>query len=145
VEITESDVMREPEVALAKLNALKTLGVRLAIDDFGTGYSSLSHLQFFPVDELKIDRSFVTRIDDGDREAAFVRTIVSLAKSLRVEVVAEGVEEPAQHQFLRSVGCDIGQGYLYSRPLPLDEVERFVTDSRQVLPLVAPTHPRRLA
>ncbi|WP_353266935.1 EAL domain-containing protein [Gemmatimonas sp.] len=145
VEITESDVMREPEVALAKLNALKTLGVRLAIDDFGTGYSSLSHLQFFPVDELKIDRSFVTRIDDGDREAAFVRTIVSLAKSLRVEVVAEGVEEPAQHQFLRSVGCDIGQGYLYSRPLPAGEVERFVTDSRQVLPLVSPTHPRRLA
>ncbi|WP_439642892.1 putative bifunctional diguanylate cyclase/phosphodiesterase [Gemmatimonas sp.] len=145
VEITESDVMREPEVALAKLNALKALGVRLAIDDFGTGYSSLSHLQFFPVDELKIDRSFIQRIDDGDREAAFVRTIVSLAKSLRVEVVAEGVEEPAQHQFLRSVGCDIGQGYLYSRPLPAGQVERFVTDSRQVLPLVAPTHPRRLA
>lgn len=145
IEITESDVMRDLDVALAKLNALKALGVRLAIDDFGTGYSSLSHLQFFPVDELKIDRSFIQRIDDGDREAAFVRTIVSLAKSLRVDVVAEGVEEPAQLQFLRTVGCDIGQGYLYSRPLPSEEVERFVTEFRQVLPLVQPTQPRRLA
>jgi diguanylate cyclase (GGDEF)-like protein/PAS domain S-box-containing protein len=144
LEITESDVMREPDVALAKLNALKALGVRLAIDDFGTGYSSLSHLQFFPVDELKIDRSFIQRIDQGDREAAFVRTIVSLAKSLSVEVVAEGIEEVAQQQFLRSVGCDIGQGYLYSRPLPSADVERFVADARHVLPLVAPS-PRKRA
>ncbi|MFY7922177.1 MAG: putative bifunctional diguanylate cyclase/phosphodiesterase [Gemmatimonas sp.] len=144
IEITESDVMRDPDVALAKLKALKALGVRLAIDDFGTGYSSLSHLQRFPVDELKIDRSFIQRIDEGDREAAFVRTIVSLAKSLRVDVVAEGIEVPAQHQFLCSVGCDIGQGYLYSRPLQSAQVERFVTDTRRVLPLV-PHQPRRLA
>jgi len=144
LEITESDVMREPDAALAKLNALKALGVRLAIDDFGTGYSSLSHLQFFPVDELKIDRSFIQRIEEGDREAAFVRTIVSLAKSLSVEVVAEGIEEVGQQRFLHSVGCDIGQGYLYSRPLPSAEVERFTEDARHVRPLV-PIVPRRLA
>jgi diguanylate cyclase (GGDEF)-like protein/PAS domain S-box-containing protein len=130
LEITESDVMTDQEEALRKLNALKTLGVRLAIDDFGTGYSSLSQLQFFPVDELKIDRSFVSRIEQGDREAAFVRTIVSLAKSLSMEVVAEGVEEPGQQQFLRTIGCDLGQGYLYSRPIGGGEVERFVDASR---------------
>lgn len=144
LEITESDVMRDPDVALAKLNALKALGVKLAIDDFGTGYSSLSHLQFFPVDELKIDRSFIQRIEQGDREAVFVRTIVSLAKSLSVEVVAEGIEEVGQQQFLRSVGCDIGQGYLYSRPLRAADVERFATDARHVRPLIAPA-PRKLA
>jgi diguanylate cyclase (GGDEF)-like protein/PAS domain S-box-containing protein len=139
LEITESDVMRSPELALEKLNALKLLGVKLAIDDFGTGYSSLSHLQYFPVDELKIDRSFVSRIEEGEREAAFVRTIISLAKSMNVEVVAEGIEHPGQQQFLQSVGCDFGQGYLYSRPLAANAIEDFVTQSKQVLPLRALT------
>ena len=137
LEITESDMMRDPEAALAKLDALKALGVRLAIDDFGTGYSSLSHLQYFPVDELKIDRSFIQRIEDGDREAAFVRTIVSLAQSLSVEVVAEGVEAVGQEQFLHAVGCSAGQGYLYSRPLRATDVERFVNEARHVRPLIA--------
>ncbi|MBY0488371.1 MAG: EAL domain-containing protein [Gemmatimonadaceae bacterium] len=145
LEITESDVMSDLDEALRKLNALKTLGVRLAIDDFGTGYSSLSQLQFFPVDELKIDRSFVSRIEQGDREAAFVRTIVSLAKSLSMEVVAEGVESDEQQQFLHSIGCDLGQGYLYSRPIGASEVERFVDDARQVRPLFPSNAPRRLA
>ena len=144
LEITESDVMREPDVVLAKLNALKALGVRLAIDDFGTGYSSLSHLQFFPVDELKIDRSFIHRIANGDREAAFVRTMVSLAKSLEVEVVAEGIEEPSQLQYLRTVGCDIGQGYLFSRPLLPEDIAPFVAEHQRSRPLRVAT-PRRLA
>ncbi|WP_411278980.1 putative bifunctional diguanylate cyclase/phosphodiesterase [Gemmatimonas sp.] len=137
LEITESDVMRTPELALAKLHALKALGIKLAIDDFGTGYSSLSHLQYFPVDELKIDRSFVSRIEDGVREAAFVRTIVSLAKSLNVEVVAEGIEATGQQQFLRSIGCDFGQGYLYSRPLPASDVDAFVKQSTPVRSRIA--------
>jgi diguanylate cyclase (GGDEF)-like protein/PAS domain S-box-containing protein len=144
LEITESDVMRDSENALAKLNALKALGIKLAIDDFGTGYSSLSHLQYFPVDELKIDRSFIQRIEDGDREAAFVRTIVSLAKSLQVEVVAEGIEDVAQQKFLHSVGCDIGQGYLYSRALPAGDVEQFVRDARHVRQMLL-HHPKKLA
>lgn len=145
LEITESDMMTDLDEALRKLNALKTLGVRLAIDDFGTGYSSLSQLQFFPVDELKIDRSFVSRIEQGDREAAFVRTIVSLAKSLSMEVVAEGVESDDQQQFLHAVGCDLGQGYLYSRPIGAADVERFVEDARHVRPLFPSSSPRRLA
>ena len=131
LEITESDVMREPEKARVKLELLKSLGLRLAIDDFGTGYSSLSYLQYFPVDELKIDRSFVKRIEDGERDAALVRTIVSLARSLSVEVVAEGVEEPAQEYYLRSIACDIGQGYLYSRPLAASDVANFMLAPRR--------------
>jgi diguanylate cyclase (GGDEF)-like protein/PAS domain S-box-containing protein len=130
LEITESDVMRDPEVARIKLESLKQLGIRLAIDDFGTGYSSLSYLQYFPVDELKIDRSFVKRIETGDRDAALVRTIVSLARSLNVEVVAEGVEEIAQERYLRDIDCDIGQGYLYSRPLPAANVPAFLAKRR---------------
>lgn len=144
LEITESDVMRSPELARDKLNALKALGVKLAIDDFGTGYSSLSHLQYFPVDELKIDRSFVSRIEEGEREAAFVRTIISLAKSMHIEVVAEGIEQPGQQQFLHSVGCEYGQGYLYSRPLPANAIEAFVQQSKQVRPLLSPT-PKKFA
>ncbi len=131
LEITESDVMREPEQARVKLEALKNIGLRLAIDDFGTGYSSLSYLQYFPVDELKIDRSFVRRIEAGERDAALVRTIVSLARSLSVEVVAEGVEDPAQEQYLRSISCDIGQGYLYSRPLAASAVGEFILAPRR--------------
>jgi diguanylate cyclase (GGDEF)-like protein/PAS domain S-box-containing protein len=130
LEITESDVMREPEVARQKLETLKALGPRLAIDDFGTGYSSLSYLQYFPVDELKIDRSFIKRIDVGDRDAALVRTIISLARSLAVEVVAEGVEQPEQEQYLRDLNCDLGQGYLYSRPLLAADVEAFLQRQR---------------
>jgi EAL domain-containing protein (putative c-di-GMP-specific phosphodiesterase class I) len=137
--------MRAPELALEKLNALKALGIKLAIDDFGTGYSSLSHLQYFPVDELKIDRSFVSRIDDGEREAAFVRTIIALAKSLSVDVVAEGIEEPAQRAFLQSAGCDFGQGFLYSRPLQADDSCEFLEQARGVRALPAPAYPRRSA
>ncbi len=142
LEITESDVMRAPELALAKLHELKSLGIKLAIDDFGTGYSSLSHLQYFPVDELKIDRSFVSRIEDGDREAAFVRTIISLAKSLSVEVVAEGIEEPGQQAFLHSVGCDYGQGYLYSRPMRGADVAAFIAQARHVRTMPPQSYPK---
>jgi diguanylate cyclase (GGDEF)-like protein/PAS domain S-box-containing protein len=125
LEITESQIMRTPELAKERLHALRELGVRIAIDDFGTGYSSLSHLQFFPVDELKIDRTFVSRVQEGDRDASFVRTMVSLARSLGVEVVAEGIEDAAQERFLALLGCHTGQGYLYSRPLTASATELY--------------------
>ena len=96
------------------------------------------------MDELKIDRSFVSRIEEGEREAAFVRTIISLAKSMHIEVVAEGIEQPGQQQFLHSVGCEYGQGYLYSRPLPANAIEAFVQQSKQVRPLLSPT-PKKFA
>lgn len=124
LEITESEVMRNPEIARIRLQALRSHGVRVAIDDFGTGYSSLSHLQYFPVDELKIDRTFITRLDQGDRESSFVRAMISLAQSLGVEVVAEGIEYNVQFAELDKLGCDIGQGYLLSAPLsPTQMVE----------------------
>jgi len=127
LEITESQIMRTPELAREKLQAIRELGVRIAIDDFGTGYSSLSHLQFFPVDELKIDRTFVARLGDGEREASFVRTMVSLARSLGVEVVAEGIELEAQRDFLNGLGCETGQGFLFSRPMPAPELAAYLS------------------
>lgn len=131
LEITETEVMRNPEIARIRLQALRSEGVRIAIDDFGTGYSSLSHLQYFPVDELKIDRTFVARMDRGEREASFVRTMVALAQSLGVEVVAEGIEYASQFSALDQLGCDIGQGYLLSRPLESSQLKEYLTSVAQ--------------
>ncbi len=128
LEITESQMMRAPETAHATLQAIRALGVRIAIDDFGTGYSSLSHLQFFPVDELKIDQTFVARMDEGDREASFVRTMITLAHSLGVDVVAEGIERTAQQAVLTALGCNVGQGFLFSRPMAINDVLMFIAD-----------------
>jgi len=117
LEITESVLMRNTEATLTTLGALKDLGVQLAIDDFGTGYSSLRYLQQFPVDVLKIDKSFVEGVARGGRDAALGRTIVALAETLGLRTVAEGIEDPAQRERLRTMGCDLGQGYLFARPL----------------------------
>ncbi|HEY0928456.1 MAG TPA: EAL domain-containing protein [Gemmatimonas sp.] len=129
LEITESEVMRNPEVARGRLQALRELGIRVAIDDFGTGYSSLSHLQYFPVDELKIDQSFVARLDRGEREVSFVRTMVALAHSLDVEVVAEGIELTSQSETLERLGCHTGQGYLFGRPLDAMALQAYLARS----------------
>ena len=120
VELTESAVMQEPEQAMATLGALKSLGLMLSIDDFGTGYSSLSTLKQFPIDLLKIDRSFVRDLPDDASGASIVEAILALAHALGLGVVAEGVETLAQRDFLRSRRCGLMQGYLYSRPQPAD-------------------------
>ncbi len=117
LEITESVIMENPEAAADLLKRLKALGTHLCIDDFGTGYSSLSYLLRFPADTLKIDRSFVNALGRGGRNEDIVGAIVSLAKSLDMDVVAEGVETPEQRDILRALGCRYGQGYLYSRPM----------------------------
>jgi diguanylate cyclase (GGDEF)-like protein len=117
LEITETTLMRNVEVALRTLCSLRDLGVRIAIDDFGTGYSSLSHLQQFPVDELKIDRSFVGRLDGNDADPTLVRTMLQLGRELSIRTVAEGIETPGQLAALREAGCDHGQGFLFARPL----------------------------
>jgi len=101
----------------ATFQALKALGVRIAIDDFGTGYSSLSALKRFPVDVLKIDRSFIDGLPDDVDDQAITATIIAMASTLRLALVAEGVETPAQHAFLLEKGCRVGQGYLFSKPL----------------------------
>jgi len=126
LEITESALMNDAASALRVLRALKDLGVTLAIDDFGTGYSSLSHLQRFPLDVLKIDKSFVDGLGDDRRGAEIVAAVVKLAHALGLQVIAEGVETEHQLEVLRTLGCDLAQGYLFSRPVPAHElVERF--------------------
>jgi diguanylate cyclase (GGDEF)-like protein len=116
LEITESVVMEEAEATISTLRSLKALGVHLAVDDFGTGYSSLSYLRRFPVDTLKIDRSFVSGLGDSSEDTAIVSAIITLAKALDLTVVAEGVETEAQLRALRQFGCDAAQGYLLGRP-----------------------------
>ena len=120
VEITESLLISEPDVAVQRLGDLRHLGVRLAIDDFGTGYSSLSYLRRFPVDVLKIDRSFVAALGGDPEDAALAHAIVKLGHTLHLRVVAEGVETAAQLAELRGLGCEYGQGYLFARPLTVD-------------------------
>jgi diguanylate cyclase (GGDEF)-like protein len=122
LEITESTVMQDAPVTLTKLNELKELGVRLAIDDFGTGYSSLGYLKRFPVDTLKIDRSFVKGLSPEGGDSAIVRAVVTVAKSLNMDVTAEGVETEGQLAELKALGCDRGQGFLFARPVTAERV-----------------------
>jgi diguanylate cyclase (GGDEF)-like protein/PAS domain S-box-containing protein len=121
LELTESALMRNSEGARAALAELKSMGIRISIDDFGTGYSSLSYLKRLPVDALKIDRSFISDVTTDANDAAIVRAVVTLAHSLGIEVVAEGVETAEQLELLRAEGCDIVQGFLLSCPLPPEE------------------------
>ena len=120
LEITESVLVQDVEATVAAFAALKALGVRLAIDDFGTGYSSLSYLRQFPIDILKIDRSFVAGLDGTEDASALVRSILGLSATLRLETVAEGIETSEQREALHSLGADRGQGYLFARPLPVE-------------------------
>ncbi|QIN79351.1 EAL domain-containing protein [Rubrobacter marinus] len=125
LEITESVVMDDAPVAAGTLAALKDLGLRIAVDDFGTGYSSLSYLKRFPVDYLKIDRSFVDRIEDSDVEA-IVSAMIDLAAALGLRVIAEGVEEEGQRSRLETLGCELAQGFLFSKPLPALDAARLL-------------------
>lgn len=128
LEVTESVLMENAEMAVDILGRLRDLGIRLAVDDFGTGYSSLSYLRRFPVDSLKIDRSFVSNMDVNPEKFEIVRAIVQLARALNLDVCAEGVETEAELAGLVSLGCGLGQGYLYARPLPADEARAFIPD-----------------
>ena len=126
IELTESTVMTDPEGSAAILEQLSRMDVTVSVDDFGTGYSSLSYLRRFPIDKLKIDRSFITDLLTRKDDASIVQAIISLAHGLQLKVVAEGVETPEQLQFLHSLGCDQYQGYHFSRPLPADEFAALV-------------------
>jgi EAL domain-containing protein (putative c-di-GMP-specific phosphodiesterase class I) len=118
LEITETAVMADPHSSAIKLRALKDLGLSLSVDDFGTGYSSLGYLQRFPIDALKIDRSFIGGMGDGDKNTEIVRAVAALGRELHMNVVAEGVETAAQAGMLEALGCDLAQGYYFARPMP---------------------------
>jgi diguanylate cyclase (GGDEF)-like protein/PAS domain S-box-containing protein len=128
LEITESVLMIDTAATLSRLFQLKSLGVRLAVDDFGTGYSSFAYLRRFPVDILKIDKSFVDGVATEPTASALVDAMIRIGKTLRLETVAEGIERVEQADRLRTLECDIGQGYLYSRPLPSDAISAFLRD-----------------
>ena len=131
LEITETGVMQDMRDAIEVLRALASLGVTLAIDDFGTGYSSLSYLRKLPVDKIKIDRSFVSEVAIDEDAAAVARAMVGLAHSLRLAVVAEGVETAEQAAFMQSTRCDYAQGYLYGKPMPPGKMHDLVVDAGQ--------------
>ena len=118
LELTESALMKRVESTASILRTLKESGLRIAVDDFGTGYSSLSYLRKFPIDSLKIDQSFVRQIGKGMDDAAIVTAVISMARSLKLRVVAEGVETFKELEFLKAQECDEAQGYYFSRPVP---------------------------
>jgi EAL domain-containing protein (putative c-di-GMP-specific phosphodiesterase class I) len=138
LEMTESTLMREAETMVNTLRRLKATGIRLSIDDFGTGYSSLSYLKRFALDALKIDRSFVHDITASEDAAAITSAIIAMARSLKLTVIAEGVETESQAELLRRQGCQFMQGYLFSRPVPPPEFtmllqkDAIATSSRRV-------------
>jgi|GEM_PF-2751777 len=126
IELTESVVLQDPEVSIAALNGLRKLGVRLSLDDFGTGYSSLSYLKRLPVNTLKIDRSFVDGLPNDQGDVQIVEMTIALARTVELSVVAEGVETEEQLSMLKSLGCDVVQGYFFSKPLPAQEYEQWL-------------------
>ena len=130
LELTESILLHDLENTLDTVQQLKAMGVRLSIDDFGTGYSSLSYLKRFAVDRLKIDRSFVRDLETDPDSVAIVRAVIQLARSLRLDIIAEGVETEAQLSFLREEGCPGVQGFLFSRPLTSADMKVFLREHR---------------
>jgi EAL domain-containing protein (putative c-di-GMP-specific phosphodiesterase class I) len=137
IEITETVIVSARERAVAILAQLRELGVRLALDDFGTGYSSLSYLKNFPIDRLKIDRSFVSEMLTDSTTASIIEAIISMTRVLGLSVIAEGVEDQAQYKFLQEIGCDAVQGYYVSKAVPADEFAKLLAERRQPVPASA--------
>jgi EAL domain-containing protein (putative c-di-GMP-specific phosphodiesterase class I) len=143
LEMTETAMFRDFDGAIQKLQALRRVGVRLAVDDFGNGYSSLGYLRQFPVDELKIPRDFLGKAADDPEQWAFAHAIVALGKTLGLTIVAEGIELPQQRDQLRDLGCDIGQGYLFSKAVPPERIRALVATINRHAVDATPTRNRR--
>jgi EAL domain-containing protein (putative c-di-GMP-specific phosphodiesterase class I) len=131
-EITENIVIKDLDDSIEKMKALSSIGVSFSVDDFGTGYSSFTYLKRLPVDSLKIDKSFVSKIDVNDADAAIVETIISMAQHLDINIVAEGVETEAILDILKSKGCRQFQGYLFGRPMPLSEITPMISPDIEI-------------
>lgn len=134
LEITESVLVQDSDDIAARLGRLKKLGVKIAIDDFGTGYSSLSYLRDFPLDLLKVDKSFIDAIDLGPEESALARAVIKLGRTLGLKVVAEGIEGEGQARKLQTLLCDFGQGYLFSKPVEAARIDALLKDDRIEMP-----------
>jgi len=128
VELTERALLENSEVVLDNMRALKDLGVTILLDDFGTGYSSLSYLHRFPIDVLKIDRSFIHNVHQRGNHQAIIKTIIDLAANLNMATIGEGIENAADAQLLKTMGCVFGQGYYYYKPLPGQEIKQLLID-----------------
>jgi EAL domain-containing protein (putative c-di-GMP-specific phosphodiesterase class I) len=133
IEITESVLMEHPETAVAMMQKLRAMGVHIHIDDFGTGYSSLSYLHNFPVDALKIDRSFIAKMAGSKDNHEIVKTIVALAQNLKLDVIAEGVEQQQQLSTIRDLDCQYCQGFFFSRPLAPEAIESWISAENHLL------------
>jgi EAL domain-containing protein (putative c-di-GMP-specific phosphodiesterase class I) len=129
LELTESILLEHIEDTIATMNELKVIGIRFSLDDFGTGYSSLQYLKRLPLYQLKIDQSFIRDIADDNSDQAIVRTIIAVAKSMELEVIAEGVETDAQLAFLNDHGCKHYQGFIFGRPVPIKQFEAALNQS----------------
>ncbi len=136
LEITESHIMENSEMAVTIMNRLRALGVEISLDDFGTGYSSLSYLHRLPVDYLKIDRSFVSRMTDSNENSEIVFTIIKLAQNLKMKVIAEGIETADQLAHLKRLNCEYGQGYFFSKPLEAKAAEKFIEENGEAFSLM---------
>ena len=134
LELTEGQIMKDPKTAIAILEQLNSLGIMIAVDDFGTGYSSLSYLKHLPIGELKIDRSFIMDIPGNEDDMAIVDSIIAISKSLKLDLIAEGVETQEQKEFLLAQGCKRVQGYLYARPMPSEEVSKLLGSYLEYVP-----------
>jgi len=146
VEITESSLFADIELARAIVTSLKNQGIRIALDDFGTGFSSLSHLRSLPFDLIKIDRSFVTNVHEGGQNAAIVKAVATLASALDIPILVEGIESEAAHAAVLTIGCDKGQGWYFGKPVDIEQAAQMI--ARKSLAGQAPkpaAAPRRAA
>jgi EAL domain-containing protein (putative c-di-GMP-specific phosphodiesterase class I) len=122
VELTERAFLDNSDIVLENMRSLNKMGIKMLLDDFGTGYSSLSYLHRFPMDVIKIDRSFINSVHERSNHQAIIKTIIDLAANLNMETVAEGIEHASDAQLLKTMGCVYGQGYYYFKPLPAEEI-----------------------
>lgn len=132
LELTESVTVKDLETTIRTMNALRDIGVRFSIDDFGTGHSSLSYLKRLPLSQLKIDQSFIRDLTVDSDDAIIVKTIIAMSNTLKLEVIAEGVETIEQKEFLKENHCNVYQGYLFSPPVPLEKFENLVRTTQEI-------------
>ena len=128
VELTERALLENADIVLTNMQALKDMGVKILLDDFGTGYSSLGYLHRFPIDVLKIDRSFISNVDEHNNHRAIIRTIVDLANNLQMSTVGEGIESLADAQLLQQMDCVYGQGYYFAKPMSSEQTKDYIIE-----------------